>query len=98
MKSKTEAIEKVERGADPLWLGKAATAVRWVAKHKDEFTTDDVWSLVGETREPRAMGCVMIEARKNLLIKPTKKFKESSRSVCHGRPLRVWRSLICEGG
>lgn len=55
-----------------------------------EFTTDDVWPLVPPVVEPRAMGAVLQQLRRDGVITPTGRYIPSGRSENHGRPVLVW--------
>ncbi len=83
--------------ADPRWRGLADEAVRQIVEECDEFTTDEVWTRVNLTGvsggDPRGMGAVMDAAMTAGLIARTAKTVKSTRPECHGRPVRVWRSL-----
>lgn len=97
------AAERAGRAADPEWMTAAAQAVETVARRLPEFTTDDVWAelskTTAETPEGRAMGAVMRAAQKNRVAVPIKdRYKPSIRPDCHGRPVRVWRSLMVGAG
>ena len=73
----------------------AHRAVATLASTRVEFTTDDVWALIGEgwaDAEPRALGAVMRGAARAGLIERTDRVRESSRPSCHRRPVAVWRS------
>jgi len=60
-----------------------------------EFTTDDVWRILGDVPGPhdgRAMGAAMREAQLAGLVRPTDRFKNSTQVSNHGRPKRLWRA------
>jgi hypothetical protein len=67
--------------------------VRAVAGRMTEFTTDDVWSEMGDETiiEGRAMGAAMRRARADGVCVPTQTYRPSDRPACHGRPVRVWQ-------
>lgn len=93
-----EALDQVERNADPVWLAKAELAVASLAQTGADFTTDDAWAAldrdgVERPREPRAMGAVFNNARRSGLIEPTGVWVQSASSVNHARDLRVWRGV-----
>lgn len=90
--AKERGIDRAERGAGEAWMTAALAAVRRLARERVTFTTDDVWQLVGQPPEPRAMGAAMRAAGKLKLAEPTGNFEMSRRAACHRRPLRVWRS------
>jgi hypothetical protein len=93
-----QAIATVEAGASPEWKAEALETVYFVATHKDEFTTDEVWvKLKTKTRENRAMGAVMLTAVKMGYVRPTQRFTPSLRPSQHRRPLRVWESTLSGG-
>lgn len=93
-----EAVARVERHATGEWKVAARAAVLAVAAHRDAFTTDDVWALLEranmQPREPRALGPIMRRAVREGVCVATDIYRESTRVACHGRPLRVWRSLM----
>jgi hypothetical protein len=78
------------------WQARALAAIRVVATSQDEFTTDDVWRVLG--REPeiegRAMGAAVLTAARLGLLVRTNYTAKSLRVACHRRDLRVWRSLV----
>lgn len=98
IEARDQAIEQVEAHADPTWKLHATAAIRWLARTRPEFTTDDVWQELhvrnhGGPREPRALGALMVAAAKQGLIEPTDRYVPSQRPDCHRRPVKVWRSL-----
>lgn len=94
---KEEIIEASGRGADRDWLTSALRGVRVLAARNMYLTSDDVWAwmrpLQLSTPDNRAMGAVMCSSARDKYIEPTKEWRISERSVCHGRPIRVWKSL-----
>jgi len=97
---KEGAVEGVGRGADQDWLAAAMRGVRVVAKRKQYLTADDIWSwlrpLEVRTHDNRAMGAVLRASYRDRVIDPTNEWRVSERSACHGRPIRVWKSLRYE--
>jgi hypothetical protein len=95
--SREEAISRVDAHANREWKDVAyLTAIR-VARTRRFFTSEDVWdALAGDvgTHEPRAMGAVMRRLRKEQIVEPTDQFITSTSPLGHGRPSRVWRSLL----
>lgn len=65
-----------------------------VAAERDYFTTDDVWRVLGQPLESRAMGAVMQRAARAGVCARTNMTKDSDRPVCHRNTKRVWRSLL----
>ena len=54
------SIDRAGRHADQDWTEAALEKVAAVARHLEEFTTDDLWDAgLDETRENRALGAVM---------------------------------------
>jgi len=100
--ARDEAIDRVERNADPDWAEAAYLACRLVAEDQQFFTTDNVWQKISilfpqfKTHEPRAMGAVMRKAAKDGAIVPTDEYVRSDRPECHRRPMMRWESLIFE--
>lgn len=91
------AIDRVEQGADPSWMDAALDALEETARREPLFSSDPVWVRldgVEPPEEPRAMGAVFREGRKRGWITPTKSIENSKRPQCHGRPVRIWKSLI----
>lgn len=83
---------------DPKWPATAAAAVASVARRLERFTTDDVWAeLEGDGvsgGEPRRMGAIMDQAARDGICQKTEEHVQSKRRECHGRPVRVWASLV----
>jgi hypothetical protein len=95
------AVERVEAHAEPDFMESALAAAYGVARQQAQFTTDDVWYRLGvdapQAHERRAMGPVMMRARALGYVRPTSGIEQSAMVACHGRPKRVWQSLICQG-
>ena len=89
-------ITNVAKNATPGWCDAAYAAVVRVASRKLQFTTDDVWQEIAGpvTHDNRALGAVMRRARTEKVCEPTMQYTPSTRDVCHGRPVRVWRSIL----
>jgi hypothetical protein len=95
--ARDEAIDRVEANANSEWNHVAYVTAMRLASITEVFTSNDVWDALTHvtTHEPRAMGAVMRRLRKENIIEPTSQFITSTSPVAHGRPTRVWRSLIC---
>jgi hypothetical protein len=97
---KDQAIEAASNGANEDWMSLALRGVRVVSTRRQFFTSDDVWDWMRpfgiSTPDNRAMGSVMRMSYRDRIIDPTKEWTASGRSVCHGRPVRVWKSLRYE--
>ena len=97
---KEGAIEAARCGANPDWLQTALRGVRVLSKRQQYITSDDVWAWLRpfqlKTPDNRSMGAVMKTSQRDHYIEPTHDWQVSCRSACHGRPVRVWRSLRYE--
>ncbi|HXJ29483.1 MAG TPA: hypothetical protein VNG35_02530 [Gemmatimonadales bacterium] len=96
------ALDQVASGTPPGWRGWAEFAVQYVARHRERFTTDAVWSMLDywdilAPIEPRAMGPVMRAAASYGWCESTGDWEQSSRPLNHRRPVTVYRSLLWEG-
>jgi hypothetical protein len=92
------ALERVDRNAVPEWKIAALEAVTAAARARPEFIVDEVWRFlpadVPGPREGRAMGPVMLQARRDGVITATDRFQPSERVTSHRVPRRVWRSCV----
>lgn len=92
---------RVERNRelDAAWQDAAIREVETLARSRDEFTTDDVWEVLNmPPREGRQIGALMAACRARGFIEKTDATRPSDRPNCNRRPVRVWRSLIRDGG
>lgn len=98
-----EALRRVTRGANPEWAALVLVIVQLCAILHAMFSTDEVHALLAalgdaapQTREKRALGPVMLTAQQKGWIAPSElqPFQKSERKENHGRPVRVWRSLL----
>ena len=102
IETKDEAIDRVEEHADAEWKDAAYLACCFCAEIFPRFTTDMLWDMMDkvfyryETHEPRAMGAIMRRAARDKIIAATALYVRSDRPQCHGRPVAVWESLICD--
>ncbi len=93
------SLTEVEQHADVVWLAAARLAAREVARTRPEFTTDDIWKQIPDgivTHELRAMGAVTKWMRKQGFAEPTAAYCPTVRPEAHARPVRIWRSLVCD--
>lgn len=98
-KARDEALERVEKNADPVWKQNCVAAIKHLAEHMTEFNSDHVWQHLHEQgaempHEGRALGALFKNACKSGIITATDKWVQSERPACHRRPVRVWRSQI----
>jgi hypothetical protein len=103
-----DGIQASEEHADEEWKELAFETVCSVARATLELTSDDVWRVLGKTTEGThnlsALGPIMLRAKRERIIEPTGLFRtsralgsEGGRGTL-GKPARVWRSLIYQGG
>jgi hypothetical protein len=99
---KHEGIEASFFHADTDWKRAAADRVYWLAKHRHEFTADDVIEFLDAkgitTGNNSALGAIMQAAQRMGIITNSGHFKESRRPVQHSKPLRIWHSNIYKKG
>lgn len=96
-----QAVDASLEHAQAEWRRHALRSVELLAMIHSRFTADDVWELLDGigcgTPEPRAMGGIMRTAAAHLWIHATGDYATSKRPECHGRPVRVWASLLLAG-
>lgn len=100
IESREQAIHQVETNANPDWKDAAYSTGVDLAKSQEYFTSEEVLlNMVRgiETHEPRAMGPVMRRLQKDGVIEATSRFITSISPLGHGRPSRVWKSLMVSG-
>ena len=86
------ALEQVDEHADEAWKAEAVATVEFLIASGKPWTTDDVWAVVGECREPRALGAIIREARRAGRIVSIG-YQQSTRAANHARPVAVWRAV-----
>lgn len=95
--TREEAIARVDRNASTDWKDVAyETAVR-LARQQQRLLSEDIFDAMPstvETHEKRAMGAVMRRLNKNAILTPTDEYVMSPSLAGHGRPSRVWRSMV----
>ena len=79
----------------------AVDALERLARRKEEFIVDDIWTEMGadipSCSDNRAMGLVTQFGLATGLIEATTFFQSSAQPQCHANPRRVWSSLVFEG-
>ena len=85
-----EAVTRAGAGAPTEWTLAARDALRGLAAGGEEFTTDELWSLVEHPPEPRAVGAVIRWGVMQGLIIDTGRARKSRRPECHARPVTIW--------
>lgn len=96
--AKNLGLDLVE-GGHPDDYERLLGIVHHVARTLPRFSTDDVWREMArqgieELTEGRILGAVMRTARLLPICAPLNEWILSERVACHGRPVRVWRSLV----
>lgn len=92
------AMTRVDDAADPLWKTAADWTVLYVCLTQRVFTGDDVWAAgLPKPREPRALGPVILRARKRGLCQKTGRIVASQVPKDHCNPHTEWESLIYGG-
>ena len=89
-----KALAKVAENAPDGWVDDAINAIRHISLTRKTLTSDDIWPLVVNPPEPRAMGAAFTEAARRGLIRKTDRVVPSMRPECHRRPVAVWE--VCE--
>ena len=100
--ARDKGIKQVQDNADRKWQDTALAAVHQCAFGKESFIVDEVWEYMydlhgaeqAHTRDNRAMGSIIVEAKKYGWITATNEYRPSARTKSHGNPRRVWKSLI----
>jgi hypothetical protein len=92
------AMEEAEENAHERWKRVAVSVIRRVALERDFLTVDHVQELMQmekvETHENRAMGPMMLEARRRGWIESTRQTVQSVQKHCHANPRTLWRSRL----
>lgn len=94
-----EGISQVDAAANEPWKIAVLETIRQVARSNSLFVADDVWdelSTEQQTRDLRALGPVMLNAKRQGWIEKTDDYKLSKLATSHRHPRPVWRSLIFE--
>ena len=88
------ALNQVEENAVDSWKTDALAAVKQTCLRLETFISDDVWETgsLESTREDRALGPVLLQARRLGWCEKTDRVRPSKRSHLSGKP--VWRSLL----
>ncbi len=93
IEARDRALDRMD-GAHGAWIRMAVGEIRKLARITPLLTSADVWKYVTDPPEPRAMGSAFQRAKREGVIKPTRDYLPYG---SHGRPIRVWESLIYKG-
>jgi hypothetical protein len=89
-----EEVTRGAREADRIWREAAVEKIAWLAEHKAEITSDDLWEhMEHPPRESRLVGHAFKRAGSQGLITSTGRHQRSRRGMNHTRPVLIWRSL-----
>lgn len=87
-----------QREHDDAWLAETVLLLRGLLSQRATITSDNVWAIAAHPpREARMIGNAMSRAKAEGLMVPTDDTIPSTKKINHGRPIRVWRSLIYDG-
>jgi hypothetical protein len=93
-----EGSERAAASWTPAQRKMVESAITEVAARQDEFTTDDLWGVLGQTVPKTAgMAAMLRQATSRGFIEPTDRHADSQRERTdhdQGRRLRVWRSRM----
>jgi hypothetical protein len=93
-----EGSERAAANWTPAQRQMVESAITEVATRQDEFTTDDLWTVLGQTVPKTAgMAAILRQATSRGFIEPTDRYADSTRDRAdhdQGRRLRVWRSRM----
>ena len=91
-----EGTGRVDRHADREWKDRALDTVREVCVELEYFHCDRVWDAgLDSTKNDKALGPIMMKARRLGWCEKTDRVRPSIRSHLSGKP--VWKSLIWRG-
>lgn len=96
---KADGMRRAEDNAPVSWRGWAELAVRYVAEHRDRFTTDPVWTVldnwgVPKPPEERALGPLMKATVGWGWCVPTGEYALSVLPQRHRRPILIYQSRL----
>lgn len=94
-----EAIERAERLTDDHRKIEYLQAIRAVAERMEFFRADHVWDYLGEVGDGErdngsGLGPMMKIACASGIMRAANEFERSQRGSMHGKPQRLWKSLI----
>jgi hypothetical protein len=92
--AKEEAMARVELHAEPLWKDSAYRMAVHLARVRQTFTVDDLWSFIDKPREPRALGPLVLRLKKEGIWIETPERVKSKIPAHHQYPVTVYRSGI----
>lgn len=95
--ARAEGIGQADANADERWKECALDAIEWCARYLDDFTSDDVWTILedmpgAQTHEPSALGPCFLRASHAGVICKTGAMRASRLKRRH-RDLLVWKGV-----
>ena len=99
-RKRDEAIMRVEMNADADWKQVAFEVGKRLARERQRVLSEDIFDALPDgvdTHEKRAMGAVMRRLNKEGILTPLDEYVMSPSLAGHGRPSRVWRSMVYGG-
>ena len=90
--ARDESIAQVDAAADAAWRVTAKTALWALIRTGAEFSTDDLWDGgLPKPREPRALGPVILAAKRKGYIVDTGRMVQSR--YRHATKITVWQGV-----
>jgi len=96
--AKLEGVAHAETGSGAEWQALALAHVKRLAESHAFLVSDDLWaSGLTEPGDSRALGAVMVKAKRLGYVAPTLQFVLTHQVSRHHAPIRVWRSKLRVG-
>ena len=94
-KNRDEAMERVEENAEEGFSERARAVIQQVAEAKEDFTSDDVWPILGKnsTHNRKAIGPPFNSLVRAGVIEKTGEWRPSTDPECNGRDKPVYRKV-----
>lgn len=88
-------VDRPDLGAEVEWVTAARNTVRHLAERNEYMTADHLWAAgLPKPEEARLAGQVWRWAQYNKLVEDSGHMTPTTQRGSHGRPVRVWRSLL----
>jgi hypothetical protein len=96
--ARDDAIKRVGENAETIWKRVALECIHEVALRQEFFVSDDVQKVLRcrpvQTHENRALGAMIMKARKLGWIESTGVYVQSAQKQCHANTVTRWKSLL----